>query len=335
MTAFLVLFLAILAYYFIIFVQSVEKSVITLLIATSIMALKLVEKMNLENVGIMVDFNTLGLLLGMMIIVGFLKRSGFFQYSIIKILRFSGGDFKKTLFFLMVIVALTSAFLDNVITIMMVLPMIFLIADSMEMDPTPLVFLTIFIDNVGGMSTLIGSPLNLVLGSVSGKSFNEFLTHTGTFSIVAFLIIYFYFSRRIRISKEQEEKLSKLVNVDPEKAITDKKLMKTSLLVFGLVILGFILHSVFEFELSFIAMSGALALMLIFNKNFEKVSEDIDWDTLFFYAGLYMISFSLEEIGAIKAIASVLEPLKESFVLSTLVITWGSAFVIPFLNAVP
>ena len=335
MTAFLVLFLAILAYYFIIFVQSVEKSVITLLIATSIMALKLVEKMNLENVGIMVDFNTLGLLLGMMIIVGFLKRSGFFQYSIIKILRFSGGDFKKTLFFLMVIVALTSAFLDNVITIMMVLPMIFLIADSMEMDPTPLVFLTIFIDNVGGMSTLIGSPLNLVLGSVSGKSFNEFLTHTGTFSIVAFLIIYFYFSRRIRISKEQEEKLSKLVNVDPEKAITDKKLMKTSLLVFGLVILGFILHSVFEFELSFIAMSGALALMLIFNKNFEKVSEDIDWDTLFFYAGLYMISFSLEEIGAIKAIASVLEPLKESFVLSTLVITWGSAFVIPFLSAVP
>ncbi len=335
----MVLILAVLAYYFIIFVNNIENSITTLIFAILILLFRLHEpgfvEMNLENIGHIVDFNTLGLLLGMMIIVGFLKKSGFFQYTIIKILRLAKGNFKLTLLMLMIIVALTSAFLDNVITIMMTLPMLFLIADTMEMDPTPLVLMTIFIDNVGGMATLIGSPLNLVLGSVSGKSFNEFIANTGVFSIVAFVVIYLIAKRWIKYGKEEERKLKELAQIDPKKAIEDPKMMRVSTTVFLLVVVGFVLHSIFEIELSYIALLGALSLLLIFRKSFEKVSEDIDWDTLFFYMGLYIISYALEEIGAIDAMANLLMPLKGNHIVAMMVVLWGSAFVIPFLSAVP
>jgi len=207
----------------------------------------------------------------MMIIVGYLKKSGFFQYLVVKMLRLAGGSFKRTLILLMVTVALTSAFLDNVITIMMTLPMIFLIADTMEVDPTPFVLLTIFIDNVGGMATLIGSPLNLVLGSISGKSFNDFLVNTGVFAIPSFIIIYSLFSRKFRVSGEEEERLKKLMSIEPEQAVTDRKLMKLSTSVFALVVIGFALHSVLEVELSYVSLLGALVLMLVTRKTFEKL----------------------------------------------------------------
>ncbi len=340
--AIIVLLLAVVAYYFIIFVKNIENSVTTLIFAILILLLRLAPhkegellEMNLKNISHMVDFNTLGLLLGMMIIVGFLKKSGFFQYTIINILKISRGSFNLLLLLLMIIVAVTSAFLDNVITIMMTLPMIFLIADTMEMDPTPLVFMTIFIDNVGGMSTLIGSPLNLVLGSVSGKSFNEFLMNTGVFSIPAFILIYWLSKRMIKVDEESLKKLRRLTEIDPKKAIEDEKMMKVSVSVFALVVLGFVFHSITEIELSYISLLGALSLLLIFNKSFEKVSDDIDWDTLFFYMGLYIISYALEEIGVIEGIASAFAPLKILGPFSLLMIMWVSAYVIPFLSAVP
>ena len=344
MTALIVLVLAVLAYYFIIFVNNIENSVTTLFFAIIIMFLKLhptgasnqeLLPMNMENLSHIVDFNTLGLLLGMMIIVAFLKKSGFFQYMIINILRLSRGNFHRMLLMLMIIVALTSAFLDNVITIMMTLPMIFLIADTMEIDPAPFVFMTIFIDNVGGMATLIGSPLNLVLGSISGKSFNEFIMNTGVFSIIAFIVIYWLSKRMIKLNDESLSKIRRLLEMDPNKAITDKKMMRVSTIVFLLVVVGFILHSFFEVELSYVSLLGALTLLFAFRKSFEKVAEDIDWDTLFFYMGLYIISYSLEEIGVIEAIAKALSPLASHPIIAFLGILWGSAIVIPFLSAVP
>ena len=342
MVALIALILAVLAYYFIIFAKNIENSVTTLIFAILILLLRLTPRgegelveMNLKNIGHIVDFNTLGLLLGMMIIVGFLKKSGFFQYTIIKILHISRGSFNVLLLFLMIIVAITSAFLDNVITIMMTLPMIFLIADSMEIDPTPLVFMTIFIDNIGGMATLIGSPLNLVLGSVSGKSFNDFILNTGIFSIPSFILVYWLSKRMIKVDKESLQKLQKLSEIDPKKAIEDQKMMKISVTIFLLVVLGFVLHSIAEINLSYISMLGALSLLLIFHKSFEKVSEDIDWDTLFFYMGLYIISYALEEIGVIEAIASFFSPLKAFPPGALMAVLWMSAFAIPFLSAVP
>ncbi len=342
MAELIAIFLAILAYYFIIFVKDIENSVTTMIFAILILLLRLTPEegselvpMNLENIGRMVDFDTLGLLLGMMIIVGFLKRSGFFQYTIINILKISRGNFNLMLLLLMIIVAVTSAFLDNVITIMMTLPMVFLIADTMEVDPTPFVFMTIFIDNIGGMSTLIGSPLNLVLGSVSGKSFNDFIVNTGVFAIFAFILVYWLSKRLIKVDGDALKRLSKLTEIDPKKAIEDPKMMKISLVVFLFVVVGFALHSLTYMELSFISMLGALTLLFIFRKSFEKVSNDIDWDTLFFYMGLYIISYSLETVGAIEKIASLLMPLNGAFLLPLMVILWISAFAIPFLSAVP
>ena len=153
--------------------------------------------------------------------------------------------------------------------------------------------------------------------------------------MIAFVIVYYLSKRWVKTGTSELEKLKKLSEMDPEKAIEDKKMMKVSVTVFLFIVAGFMLHSLIDVELSYIALLGALTLMIIFRSSFEKASKDIDWDTLFFYMGLYTISYSLEEIGVIQQMAQVLMPFKHSFIAYSMIIMWGSAFIIPFLSAVP
>jgi len=173
-----VLLITVLAYYYIIFGKG-NKAVIVFGLGLVLFMTKIIEGMEPSNLSHIVDFNTLGLLFGMMIVVSFMRKTGFFQYSAIKVVKLSKARFWRMTVLLMVLVALTSAFLDNLITIILVSPMLFLISDNLGMDAAPLILLAIFIDNIGGMSTLIGSPLNIVLGSTSGLSFGQFLVTMG------------------------------------------------------------------------------------------------------------------------------------------------------------
>jgi len=334
MSSILVLIIAILAYYFIIF-GKVKKSIIVLTLSLVLFAVKAVDGLNLENIGEVVNFNTLGLLLGMMIIVAVLKGTGFFQYAAVKMIRLAGGSFWKTLILLMILVSLVSAFLDNLITIILLSPMIFLIADTMGMNPVPLILLTIFIDNIGGMSTLIGSPLNIVLGSISGLSFNEFLKKLGSFAIVAFVVTFMVFRKKLEVTTEMKEKLKSISAMDPKKAITDLKTLKKAFPIFLMVLVGFSLHSVIEIDLSIVALLGAGILLLLLDADFEKFSKEIDWDTLFFYMGLFVISYSLEKIGVISSISGFFSIFRSHPVILGLFVMWFSAFTIPFLSAVP
>ncbi|MDK2950019.1 MAG: hypothetical protein PWQ26_686 [Thermotoga sp.] len=332
--ALLVLMFAILAYYFIIF-GKVAKSVVTLLIALVLMAIRIVEGLDLRNIGEVVDFNTLGLLLGMMIIVHILKGTGFFEYLAISAIRISRGRFWLLFGFLMILTALTSAFLDNLITIILLSPVLFLILDTMEVNPVPFFLFAIFVDNIGGMSTLIGSPLNIVLGSISGLSFNDFLKNMGPVAVLVFVIVFFLFKRYIHIDEKAKEKLKNLMNVDPKRSITDPAVLKKSLIVFFSTLVMFGLHSVVEVELSLIALIAACVLLLLLGKNFEKVSEGVDWDSLFFYVGLFIISYSLEKIGAMEALANFFKIFSFNEYLFVLVVVWFSIFANAFLSAVP
>ncbi|WGS64163.1 ArsB/NhaD family transporter [Marinitoga aeolica] len=336
MSELLVLGIAIVAYYFIIFARRIKKSIITFFFGILLFILKPVEGLEFENLGRIVSFETLGILLGMMIIVEILKESGFFTFTAVNAIKLSRYKFWIVLTLLMLIVTLFSAFLDNLITIMLIAPIIFLVADTLEVDPAPLLLLTIYIDNIGGMSTLIGSPLNIVLGSIGHLDFAKFLTVMLPITVLSFIAVLLMFKINNKVdTKTFNEKLRKLSDMDPEKAIENKSLMYKGVSVFAIVLTGFMFHSVIKIDLALIAIAGALILMLLTQKDFESMSKDLDWDTMFFYGGLFTIAFSLEEIGVTQAIANLFNPLLHTPFLLMIVIMWVSAFIIPFLSAVP
>lgn len=336
MSELIVIGITIIAYYFIIFTRRVKKSIITFFFGILLFILKPVEGLEFDNIGRIVSFETLGILLGMMIIVEILKESGFFTFTAINAIKISRYKFWVVLIFIMILVALFSAFLDNLITIMLMAPIIFLLADTLEINPAPLMLLTIAIDNIGGMSTLIGSPLNIVLGSIGNLDFAKFLNTMLPITALSFIsvILIFKFSNKFNI-KEFNEKLKTLSDIDPEKAIENKSLMYKGVIVFVFVLVGFMLHSVINIDLALIALAGALILMLLSQKDFESMSKDLDWDTMFFYGGLFTIAFSLEEIGVTQIIANLFNPLLGAPIILMLVIMWIAAFTIPFLSAVP
>ncbi|AEX86132.1 Na+/H+ antiporter NhaD-like permease [Marinitoga piezophila KA3] len=337
MSELLVLGITIVAYYFIIFARNVKKSIITFFFGTLLFILKPVEGLEFENVGNIVSFETLGILLGMMIIVEILKESGFFTFVAINAIKMSRYKFWVVIFLIMLVIALFSAFLDNLITIMLMAPIIFLIADTLEVNPIPFLMLSIYIDNIGGMSTLIGSPLNIVLGSIGELDFATFLGKMLPITAISFLSVLFIFKVTNKVdSKVYNQRLKeKLSTIDPTKAIENKSLMYKGIIVFAIVLAGFMFHSAINIDLALIAVIGALTLMLLTQKDFESMSKDLDWDTMFFYAGLFTIAYSLEEIGVTQAIAHLFDPLMGTPKVLMIVIAWISAFTIPFLSAVP
>ena len=329
-----VLILVSIAYLYIIFGKK-NKPVVVFGIALIISAFRLVDGLNTENFSHVVDIDTLGLLTGMMIIVAFLNKSGFFEFFSIKIIKIGGKNFYLTVSLLMIIVALTSAFLDNVVTILVMAPMIFLISDMLEISPIPLMMLTIIMDNIGGSATLIGSPLNLVIGSISGLSFNDFLIKMGPVAIFAFIAVLFYFKKHIKIDEKLLSNIEKLFEMDENRAITNKQMMIFSLIDFVIVITLFILHSILNVELAVIALLGSSFLIFKFSNGYEDVAKDIDWDMLFFFAGLYMLSYALEEIGFTEKIASMFSPIISHQILILFIFYLISIFTVPILNNVP
>jgi Na+/H+ antiporter NhaD/arsenite permease-like protein len=336
MDALIVLAVTVLAYYFIIFSKKINKSIVTFFLATILFIVKPVSGLNFENVGEIVSFETLGILLGMMIIVEIMKETGFFTYIAINVIKISKARFWMVIFLLMIVVIFFSAFLDNLVTIILIAPIIFLIADTVKINPAPLMIFAIIVDNIGGMSTLIGSPLNIVLGSIGNLDFNRFLLIMLPISIISFVSSFFLFrSQNDFDTKLFNKRLQSLMEMNPSKAIQDKTLMIKSVTVFLIVLIGFMTHSIIDIDLALIAMSGALLLMLLSNRDFEKMAKKIDWNTMFFYAGLFILTFSLEKIGVIELISNIFMPLNDSPLILMLIFMWLGALITPFLSAVP
>ncbi|UYP01033.1 SLC13 family permease [Oceanotoga sp. DSM 15011] len=336
MSSVLVLAIAVLTYYFIIFARKIKKSIITFFLGVLLFMFKPVPGLNFENVGNIVSFETLGILLGMMIIVEIMKESGFFTFTAVNVIKLSRNKFWTAIFLLMIVVILFSAFLDNLVTIILIAPIIFLISDTLNIDPAPLMMLSIFVDNIGGMSTLIGSPLNIVLGSVGKLDFTQFLITMLPLTIISFLITFFMFKATYKEDTSNfSEKLKKLSEMDPKKAIQDKNSMIKSLIIFVIVLLGFMFHSIINMNIAIIAISGSMVLMLLTKRDFESMAKQLDWDTMFFYAGLFIVTFSLQEIGVIDVISNLFIPLINTPLVLMLIIMWVGALVIPFLSAVP
>lgn len=261
-----------------------------------------------------VDFNTIGLLTGMMIIVGITRDSGVFQYLAIRSAKVVKADPWGILVMLMLVTALLSALLDNVTTVLLVAPITLLITDTLKINAYPYLFAEIFASNIGGTATLIGDPPNIMIGSATGLGYNDFLFNLAPIAIVVLLLtiipIYLIWGRHLTADPQL---INKVMLYREKDAIKDWVLLKKSLFVLTLVMLGFIIGHDYGIQPATVAMFGA-ALLLTLNclpysqeKQSQMVTKslcDVEWITIFFFIGLFILVYGVETTGLLEMLAN-------------------------------
>jgi len=284
-----------------------------------------------------IDFNSLGLLIGMMIIVFITKRTGIFEYIAVKQVKLSKGNLIVMMILLSVVTAVASAFLDNVTTVLLIIPIVLIITEDLNISPLPFAISIIFASNVGGTATLIGDPPNIMIGSKAGLSFMDFVNNLTPaifiILIITVLIFALIFKKQLKVDEELKEFFLK---IDESEYIKDKKLLVKSLFVLGLTIVGFILHDKLKLESSTIALFGASFLLLISGVDVKEVLEEVEWTTIFFFIGLFIIVGGLEITGVIDILAkAMLNITHNNPLLTAIVILWGSAIFSAFVDNIP
>lgn len=254
-----------------------------------------------------IDFNTIGLLIGMMIIVNIMKKSGIFQYVAIRAAKIAKGDPWKIILYFAIITAFSSAFLDNVTTVLLIVPVTLVICDTLELNPIPFLVPVILIANIGGTATLIGDPPNIMIGSATGLGFMDFAVHLAPVVVVIFIVTMFAFKYGYRLQyKASAENKAKVLLLDEKLAIKDPILMKKSIIILIFTVIGFIFHQVLHYESATVALFAASVLLLISKVDVEDIFIEIEWPTIFFFVSLFMLVGALEEVGVMKFLASKL-----------------------------
>lgn len=329
--------------YAIIVTEKINRSIVALL-GAGLMILTGVLHQSEAIAGI--DFNTLGLLTGMMVLVSITQKSGVFQYVAIVAAKKVKADPWGLLIMLSVVTAAFSALLDNVTTVLLIAPVVLLITDALRITPYPYLFSIIFASNIGGTATLIGDPPNIMIGSAVGLTFNDFLFNLAPVAVVIFILtlipIYFIWGRKLYAAPEDREQV---MAFDEREAITDVLLLKKSLAVLFLVILGFVFaHSIHQ-EPGTIAMFGGALLLLLqaLGKNAEeqahqthRIFSEVEWITIFFFVGLFIVVAGIEKAGALELLAKQLVELTGGdFAATAFTILWVSAIASAIVDNIP
>lgn len=282
-----------------------------------------------------VDFKVIFLLVSMMMIVHISKRSGMFKWLGMKLLKMTGGNPKTVLIALSLLTAILSAFLDNVTTVILVMPITFSICRELELNPVPMLIAEILCSNIGGTATLIGDPPNIIIGSAAGFSFMDFVKELApviTVILIVSIAILLFMFRKDLVSKP--ELMEHVKSLSTSNIIKNKSVLVRSLVVLSLVILGFILHDIIHVEAYIIAFLGA-SILLMFETP-RQVLHDVEWTTIFFFIGLFIIIGGLIEQGAIKMLADKLLHLTNGDLKSTsLLILWGSGILSGIVDNIP
>lgn len=325
------------AYAFIIS-EKINRAIIALLGAGLMIALGIVdlEKAFTHHI----EWGTITLLIGMMILVGITSKSGVFQFFAIKAAKAAKGKPINILVMLSLLTAVASAFLDNVTTVLLIVPVTFSITRMLNVNPVPFLISEVLFSNIGGTATLIGDPPNIMIGSANKHlTFNEFLFNLAPVILIIMLvtavILYFIYRKQLIADTKLIEKLMKLNEKD---YIKDPVLMKKSLIVLGLTILGFITHSITHVDAAVIAMFGATILMLIGVKehDLEEVFASVEWITIFFFAGLFTLVGGLVDIGLIKSLAQkALEVTGGDITTASYLILWVSGIASATIDNIP
>lgn len=333
--------LLILAYIFIA-LEKIPKVTIALLGGALTIVLGLVSQTKALGDGInphyfinFIDFNVIFLLVSMMVIVSITTRSGVFNWIANELLKFTKGHPVKVLCALGLFTAVTSAFLDNVTTVILIMPITFAIAKKLDIDPIPFLLTEIFSSNIGGTATLIGDPPNIIIGSAGGLSFIDFIKELTPVILVIMCVVLtilaFIFRKKLHAS---QDKMDEVAKIDNSHTITDKALMIRSTLILAFVILGFMLHDVTHIETCVVAMLGA-SILLIFEKP-NEILQDVEWNTIFFFIGLFIIIGGLEASGGIKLMAEwILKVTQGSQAATSMIILWASGVISGIIDNIP
>ncbi len=282
-----------------------------------------------------IDFNVIFLLVSMMIIVSIATKSGMFNWMANEMLKMTKGKPKLIMFSLAIFTAVVSAFLDNVTTVILIMPVTFVIARELDINPVPFLIAEIIASNTGGTATLIGDPPNIIIGSAAGLSFMAFVKElTGIVSailIVNVAVLTFIFRKQL---VSTAEKMAKVAEIDNSNTITDKWLMIRSAIVLVLVIIGFVLHDVTHIQTSVTAMAGA-AFLLLFEKP-TKILAEVEWNTIFFFIGLFIIIGGLDYAGGIKLMSEwLLNVTNGSQEATSMIILWASGILSGVIDNIP
>ena len=329
--------------YIILFTEKLNRAVVALLGATTMIFTGILTQ---ETAIKGIDFNTIALLVGMMTIVGISEKSGMFQFVAVWGAKKVKANPRGLLVVLAVVTAVFSAFLDNVTTVLLIAPVTFQITRKLKINPYPYLILEIFSSNIGGTSTLIGDPPNILIGSALNLSFMDFLNELGPIVIVTMIVLIFGFDmiwgKQLVTTERNKQAVMKISAVD---CITDWKLLVKALSVLALVIAGFISAEHLHIANGTIAICGAAVLLLLYtfgnahderDHKVEEVFGLVDWTTIFFFSGLFVIVYGLEETGVLKMLGQMFVDLTEgSIEKSVILIVWVSAILSSAIDNIP
>lgn len=288
-----------------------------------------------------IDFNTLGLLAGMMIIVAITGETGLFKYVAIAAAKRANGEPIKILLSLGVITAGFSAFLDNVTTVLLMVPVTFSITQQLGVNPQPYLLTQIITSNIGGTATLIGDPPNIMIGSVVKElSFMAFINNLALISVVALVvtlgIIFFAYRDKIKTTPERQ---ASIMSLDEKREIKDTVLLKKCLVVLALTLVGFFLHQIAHLESATIALGGAFLLLYLTSQSdhdLEHAFSRVEWTTIFFFVGLFVVVSGLIETGVIADLAQrAIEMTGGDVKVASILILWLSAIASAFVDNIP
>ncbi|MEF9922481.1 MAG: ArsB/NhaD family transporter [Anaerovoracaceae bacterium] len=284
-----------------------------------------------------IDFNTIGVLIGMMLFVSVVKNSGMFEYISIKAAKLSHGNPWKIMMAFIIITALLSAFLDNVTTVLLIGPMTISIAKMLEINPVPFLLTQIMASNIGGTATLIGDPPNIMIGSAAGLSFMDFVANTGLVALIVtvalIVVMRFVYGKNLSAS---DEAIAKIMSLDENKAIEDAALLHKSVIMIILVAAGFIFHSQLGIDSCVVALTAAAIMMVIGKQNADYIIAEVEWTTILFFTGLFVVVGGLVETGVIGELATVIMAVtKGHAILTMLVLLWASALLSSILDNIP
>ena len=323
------------SFYFILFGKQPKS--LTAVIGGSLMVL--IGVMNQEEALHAVGRNLeiLLLLMGLMMVVEIMSETGIFQWAAVTVAQKAKGDPMKIMIMLSVVTAICSAFLDNVTTILLIVPVAILLAKRLQIDPFPFIIVQIFACNIGGTATMIGDPPNLIIASLGKLDFNHFLMNLTPIVIVNMIVLIItaklLFGKKFQVSRELR---ASIMDLEPKRSIKNKKLLVQSCCLFGLILIGFLTNMVTNIGLAIISITGCVLLMTISKKNPEEIYKKVEWETLFFFGGLFVLVEGIDKLGIIDRIGETLVQLTQgNLELTSTVVVLLSSVLSPILGSVP
>lgn len=325
--------------YAVIVSEKIHKTIIAVFGASLMLVLKILEQheaFHVEEFGI--DWNVIFLLISMMVIINLMRPTGVFEYIAIKSAKWGKGEPFRILVIFAIVTATLSAFLDNVTTVLLIVPVTILIADALEVDALPYLISCALASNIGGTATLIGDPPNIMIASKAQLNFMDFIYHLTPVIIIT--MVAYIFAIKIIWGKKlmtKEELKQRIMSMNENEAIKDPVMLKKSLIVLAMVLIGFVFHGALHFQPATVALFGA-GLLLLLSKTHEPhhVLAEVEWPTIFFFMGLFIIIGGVVKVGLIKWMSvKVLELTQGNLFATSMVVMWFSAFASAFIDNIP